>query len=139
MQLFEKMFHVDMSPRRIILIPIMCIIFVTYDIVMTYIKFMDGRQIEKSLFVALAVKVLFCTMVLFAYKNKYWRMGFLILIISSVIHAFARLPIGMASLYVVMLHYVSFFIVALSAACFVVMFINGKRMRDALDRLTLDV
>ena len=49
MQLFEKMFHVNMSPRRIILIPIMCIIFVTYDIVMTYIKFMDGRQIDKSL------------------------------------------------------------------------------------------
>ena len=65
-------------------------------------------------------------------------MGFLILIISSVIHAFARLPIGMASLYVVMLHYVSFFIVALSAACFVVMFINGKRMRAAL-AVTLDV
>ncbi len=131
MQLFKKMFHVNMSPRRIILIPIMCIIFVTYDIVMTYIKFMDGRQIEKSLFWALAVKVLFCAMVLFAYKNKYWRMGFLILIISSVIHAFARLPIGMASVYVVMLHYVSFFIVVLSAVCFVVMFINGEKMRDA--------
>jgi hypothetical protein len=117
----------DMTQTQLFYFAVICVLAEAYSIIITYQKVINGKSINEFLLFAFVAYIVIFGLLFFAQKNKFWKIGFLLLLISGLLHSFARLSSGISSILIIWFHYIAFLILILGAVCFVVMFIKQRK------------